>query len=115
MIIIVSICYFVFNICYKKDKKTADTLSLGLFAGWLSIPVTNFFGFSVVVTQLFFYLIPGFFYIHNVAEVKKETPEADFSGGKKTAVLTLILACLTVLLYLGRLWLGSFFFFPPPN
>ena len=94
----------------KNDKNIHNAILIGFFAGWLSIAVTNFFGFSVVITQLFFYLIPSFVYIYNVAEGKKETPEADFSGGKKTAVLTLILACLTVLLYLGRLWLADFYY-----
>ena len=35
-------------------------LIVALFAGWLSILVTNFFGFSVVVTSLYFFLIPAF-------------------------------------------------------
>ena len=34
-------------------------LSLGLFSGWLSLLITNFFGFSVVVTSLYFWLIPA--------------------------------------------------------
>ena len=33
--------------------------SAALFSGWLSILVTNFFGFSVVVIQLFFFLFPA--------------------------------------------------------
>ncbi len=36
------------------------TINLALFAGWASILVTNFFGFSVVVTQLFLFLFPAF-------------------------------------------------------
>jgi len=35
-------------------------LIVALFTGWLSILVTNFFGFSVVVTSLYFFLIPAF-------------------------------------------------------
>lgn len=31
-----------------------------LFAGWLSILITNFFGFSVVILQLFLFLFPAF-------------------------------------------------------
>lgn len=37
-----------------------------LIAGWLSVLVTNFFGFSVVVTQLILFLFPAFiFALHN--------------------------------------------------
>ena len=109
LVFIVSSVKGIFNI------KMFDPLKLGFLAGWLSIPVTNFFGFSVVVSQLFFYLIPGFSYIYNVAEAKKEMPGADFSGGKKVAALALIFACLTVLLSLGRLWLAAFYYAPGHN
>lgn len=34
-------------------------LRLALFAGWSSIVVTNFWGFSVVITQLFLFLFPA--------------------------------------------------------
>ncbi|MCL4359931.1 O-antigen ligase family protein [Patescibacteria group bacterium] len=34
-------------------------VSFALFSGWLSILVTNFFGFSVVIIQLLFFLIPA--------------------------------------------------------
>ncbi|MCX6791821.1 MAG: O-antigen ligase family protein, partial [Candidatus Gottesmanbacteria bacterium] len=35
-------------------------ISAALFSGWLSILVTNFFGFSVVIMQLFLFLFPAF-------------------------------------------------------
>ena len=35
----------------------------GLFTGWLSILVTNFFGFSVVTVALFFWLIPAISFV----------------------------------------------------
>jgi O-antigen ligase len=37
-----------------------DILTLSLFCGWLTILITNFFGFSTTTIQLFFYLIPAF-------------------------------------------------------
>lgn len=39
--------------------ESAHMTDLALFAGWISLLVTNFFGFSVVVIQLFFFLIPA--------------------------------------------------------
>ncbi len=40
-------------------------LSIALFVGWLSILITNFFGFSVVIMNLYLFLIPAFFFIIN--------------------------------------------------
>lgn len=59
----------------KKDaKQTSDTkyliLNTGLFVGWLSILITNFLGFSVVIIQIFFFLIPAISYMLNNADVK---------------------------------------------
>jgi putative inorganic carbon (hco3(-)) transporter len=42
-----------------------DAVALALFAGWLSILITNFFGFSVVVIQLFFFLFPAMLFVIN--------------------------------------------------
>jgi len=39
-------------------------LGLGLFFGWVSILITNFFGFSVVVVGLYFFLIPALLLLH---------------------------------------------------
>ena len=38
---------------------TAFTLQAALFAGWFSVLITNFFGFSVVVTQILLFLLPA--------------------------------------------------------
>lgn len=51
------------------------TINSALFASWLSILVTNFFGFSVVVMQLFFFLIPAFLFTmtdNKHKEIKKQ-------------------------------------------
>jgi len=52
------------NVSMRQKKNadtidTSDTLTLALFAGWSSVLVTNFFGFSVVVTQLMLFLFPA--------------------------------------------------------
>ncbi len=39
--------------------KTSSPLQLALFCGWISISVTNFLGFSVVVTQILLFLLPA--------------------------------------------------------
>lgn len=53
--------FSIFNVKFsmKHEKFEMKILSLALFAGWLSILVTNFFGFSVVTQQLFLFLFPA--------------------------------------------------------
>ena len=47
----------IFIFWFITSKKT--TLSIALFSGWVSVLVTNFFGFSVVIIQLMFFLFPA--------------------------------------------------------
>lgn len=49
-------------------------LSLGLFAGWVTILVTNFFGFSVVIIGLYFFLIPALCYLLDIDQTPKTKP-----------------------------------------
>jgi putative inorganic carbon (hco3(-)) transporter len=64
------IIYFVLkNNFYKFSNKykfqlpdfnsESSIIIYALFSGWISILITNFFGFSVVVIQLLFFLIPA--------------------------------------------------------
>ena len=41
-----------------KSQQGEKILHTALFAGWLSILVTNFFGFSVVIMQVFLFIFP---------------------------------------------------------
>lgn len=43
----------------KTDSYEHLVLYSGIFGGWVSILITNFFGFSVVIVQLFFFLFPA--------------------------------------------------------
>ncbi|HUD19901.1 MAG TPA: O-antigen ligase family protein [Patescibacteria group bacterium] len=45
-------------------------LELALFAGWISILITNFFGFSVVIMQLLLFLIPAMAFVISESESK---------------------------------------------
>jgi tetratricopeptide (TPR) repeat protein len=60
----------------KKGRK--DPLIVALFSAWVSILVTNFFGFSVVIIGLFFFLIPGFSEIMSRAD--SSTPQSSAQG-----------------------------------
>jgi len=52
------IIWFLKNVLFNQNRKYYVVLC-SLFTGWLTILVTDFFGFSVVVVSLFFFLIPA--------------------------------------------------------
>lgn len=59
----------------KESLSENATAQLALFAGWISLLVTNFFGFSVVILQLFFFLFPAIVFCtspHTLQEWRKE-------------------------------------------
>jgi tetratricopeptide (TPR) repeat protein len=69
---------------YRKEKNNASInyelpiMASALFAGWISILITNFFGFSVVITQLLFYLIPAIVFVLH-AYNQTYTPDTEAS------------------------------------
>ncbi len=53
-----------FIIWFAKNAKVKHAeIPIALFSGWTSILVTNFFGFSVVIVQLFLLLFPALLWI----------------------------------------------------
>ncbi|MEK7140925.1 MAG: O-antigen ligase family protein [Patescibacteria group bacterium] len=45
------------------EMKVVSYVSIDVFAGWLSILVTNLFGFSIVLTQVFLFLFPAMIFV----------------------------------------------------
>lgn len=83
----------------------AKTLTKGqhfyLLAGWLTISITNFLGFSVVIVQLLLFLIPAF---ASTLNTKTETKDED------TTVWPFIIFAVIVLgllIGIGRYWLAD--------
>jgi putative inorganic carbon (hco3(-)) transporter len=54
-----------YRVLFPEGTQKLSTLTLALFAGWISILITNFFGFSVVIVQLLFFLFPAMLIIAN--------------------------------------------------
>lgn len=87
-------------------------LTLGLLAGLLTIYISNFFGFSVVIVNLYFFLTPAFIFIllktldpHKTfpASVEKETL-AEVSSKRYAIIGTVWLLCFYFLYLLFRFW-----------
>ena len=62
LLVIGAFCFEMLKIVQHDTKvipSATRDLVLAIFAGWVTILVTNFFGFSVVIIGLYFFLIPA--------------------------------------------------------
>ncbi len=91
---------------------TNKILILALLAGYISILITNFFGFSVVIVNIYLFLIPAFVFV--LAEMlkpgeefifpRRESKTNEISLYQWTFILFIILASLFMILNLLRFW-----------
>ncbi len=103
-----------FRQLYKKRKNLSqeDFLILSILAGYGGILATNFFGFSVVIINIFFYLIPGFVFIllgtinyekgYKFSFTKKET--YSLSNPQKVSAGVVLLVALLLIYNLVAFW-----------
>lgn len=99
---------------YKNRKKLTgkDFLAVSIIGGYGTILITNFFGFSVVMVNILFYLIPAFVFMllglinydkaYSVAFSKKETYA--FNIPQKISVGAVALLTLYLLFNLSNYW-----------
>jgi len=112
--IIVFIVYIL-----KSIKKTIHssllTINLALFCGFVSILITNFFGFSVVMIGLFFFLIPA------ISFVLSENPASDklsnlknntsaFSSKEKFNLIIIVVLGIILEIKVATIWLADYYF-----
>jgi len=100
---------------FKKELTSSDNLNpysliLATFCGWLSILVSNFFGFSVVIISLYFYLIPAFIFVLSRPPTASDQPSLPFTLSRKILFLVLLLTTFYLLLTTINLWRADFFY-----
>jgi O-antigen ligase len=89
-----------------KNSKTLnfdvnfEILTLSLFCGWLTILITNFFGFSTTTTQLFFYLIPAMIFSNAIINVSTTSLDK-LNGYQLLAIFGLATYAVYILFSLG--------------
>ncbi len=101
------ILFSIFQII-KKTNGNSDYLRFGIFAGYLSILITNFFGFSVVVVALQFFLYPAM--AVSLEQESERVKEYKINALQK---LGIIIACsFTILLFYSicRYWYADYLF-----
>ena len=79
---------------------SCEILTLSLFCGWLTILITNFFGFSTTTTQLFFYLIPAMLIIKDVQNENIDSFEK-LSGYQWFTILAAASCAIYILFSIG--------------
>jgi len=99
------------TVCFFMIKKGKDNLLyLCLFGSYITISVTNFFGFSTTTVNLFFYLIPAIVILLNQTEGKPE--EENKTSSKLTSIQKVLIvffsiACLYLISLVVRYWLAD--------
>lgn len=104
--------------CFRKKQGQFNThensesqiISIGLLSGFITILITNFFGFSVVPVALFYFLFPAI----NVA-LNSDANEDNFSSitgnaTSSTAVLLVIVGIFYILFQIIRYWYADYYF-----
>ena len=109
----------------KNIKSQLSIIILALFSGWLSILITNFFGFSVVLIQLFFFLIPAISFVlsdsmknvmlnsfQHLSKIPKQVRDDNVSlnNQQRFALLILFFVLCYVLFGLTRTWYADTLF-----
>ena len=106
LLLISTFIFYTLRLILKSSSHFAQrSLLAGLLASWISILVTNFFGFSVVVISIFFWLIPASFLVLIGSHSKnvKHIPRMSIWFKRVLITITLLLGGLLLTL-LARFW-----------
>jgi O-antigen ligase len=104
---------FLFYALRQLLKNNNLTLKLSLIISYLSILITNFFGFSTTTINLFFYLIPAFFFLTSNEQLpnkKRNFPQMNLhtiSLGQLFYFIPSIVITLILIFYFISYWLAD--------
>jgi len=104
------------NIKEKKFNNAIDfgLINLCLIIAYLSILITNFFGFSTTTINLFFYLFPAFFVIEKIYENDKKEKKIKLDERlnliQKFAILILTIFTVYLLIFVFKYWFADYYY-----
>ncbi|MDO8488137.1 MAG: O-antigen ligase family protein [bacterium] len=81
----------------------SEPLKMALFAGWVSLPITNFWGFSVVINQLLLFLLPAVG-VCLAIDPQKEIKAGSVAGSQKISLILAGVLGLWLVWLTGRYW-----------
>lgn len=103
--------FIIWSIRQFLIRQPADNfkfLNWALFCGWLTILITNFWGFSVVLVSLYFYLIPAF--IFTLSSPAAQPAKVNLTTGRKIFLVFLLLITSYLLLLVVNLWRADYYY-----
>ncbi len=101
----------MFILLTKYSFKTENSqLNIALLSGWLSIPMTNFLGFSVVPVQLLMFLLPAFAIVLTNTEQKNSPTKTKLSTAQIISIVLILLPSAYCLFSIARYWLADIYF-----
>lgn len=106
--IIVVLFYWMLAKIVKRQSKSL--ILVGSISSLATILVTNFFGFSVVVIGLAFFLIPGLVDLFFAKKIKQKEKPITFTGRKKALLVFLSVLFLLGLTRLVNYWRADYFY-----
>lgn len=71
LFLILSALYLFIKLIFNTKKESQKNIEVALLSGFISILITNFFGFSVVTTNLLFFMFPAIAIINQQVEDQK--------------------------------------------
>src|SRR5260221_670995 len=81
-----------------------------LLAGYVSILVTNFFGFSVVIISLFSFILPAIAVSFNANKKEEKNQNLELDGNQKIYITGIVVISGFLLLLIGRYWQADYFY-----
>lgn len=102
--------YVLMGVAFIKKKRSPDMqlLIASLMAAYTTIHITNFFGFSISVIQVLFYMIPAFTLIilqKDLIVKERQIPEEGIV--KKTVTAISVMVLIIGVIYVGRYYLAD--------
>ncbi len=98
---------FIWSIRHLPKQKN-QIPSFGILLGWTSLLITNFFGFSVVVTQLLLFLLPATLFLLLKKETKTWEQTTALSARWQQVFLTVTASMMVLILaFLTLAWIAD--------
>jgi len=99
------VTFLIWSLKEIIKKKRKETLNIALLAGFTSILVTNFFGFSITVVALLFFLLPALsLVILSRKENREEKKVANLSSTQYLGIVTILILFLILISSVIRYW-----------
>lgn len=95
---------------FSTEISPTSHLNIALLSGFLSILVTNFFGFSVVPVALQFFLYPAVAVTLVTSDKLEVTREENTNSAQKVIISSLLLVTFYLLLLIGRYWYADYLY-----